>query len=485
MSKRSLPNPKKIAELEQIIEAALRGKPAGKKTGEHGPLDQIAQSLRHMPRQGLQARLRKELERSIAMATASKLPTTQSTFASPRLSYKNAGKAITFYEKAFGAKESWRFENELGMGHAEILIGDSIVMLCDEWPEGGRYSAETLGQSPVSMSVQVPDVDAFVAHAVASGATLKTPATDQFYGYRDAVLLDPFGYAWTIYTVKEVMPVEEMHRRFRASMPPAKKSDVTPVPKGYRTLTQYLVAADADGQIEFLKKTFDAEEVFRSGPGSQGGLHCEMRLGDSMIMVGGGGPGLAWKGEAKPGAFHVYVRDCDATYQRALAAGGVSVNEPADQFYGERSSTVRDAAGNFWYIATYKGESYKWAGAPDVQPSLHPLRAEPVMTFLKKAFGAEELSRHATPEGVILHATMKLGDSQLELGEAHGPYQPMRSMFYLYVPDCDALYRRALAAGATSVMEPTDHPYGDRSGAVKDAFGYEWWIATHIKDMPA
>jgi uncharacterized glyoxalase superfamily protein PhnB len=234
-----------------------------------------------------------------------------------------------------------------------------------------------------------------------------------------------------------------------------------------------------------MKKTFDAEEVFRSGPGSQGGLHCEMRLGDSMMMVGGGGPGLAWKGEPKSGAFHVYVRDCDETYQRAVEAGGVSVNEPADQFYGERSATVRDAAGNFWYIATYKGDSYKWEGAPDVQPSLHPLRAEPVIAFLKKAFGAEELGRHATPEGVILHATLKIGDSHFELGEAHGPYQPMRSMFYLYVPDCDALYQRALAAGATSVMEPTDHPYGDRSGAVKDVFGYEWWIATHVKDMPS
>jgi uncharacterized glyoxalase superfamily protein PhnB len=61
----------------------------------------------------------------------------------------------------------------------------------------------------------------------------------------------------------------------------------------------------------------------------------------------------------------------------------------------------------------------------------------------------------------------------------------MQSMFYLYVPNCDAVYHRALAAGAKSVMEPTDHPYGDRSGAVQDAFGNEWWIATHIKDVPA
>ena len=137
--------------------------------------------------------------------------------------------------------------------------------------------------------------------------------------------------------------------------------------------------------------------------------------------------------------------------------------EPTDQFYGERSATCEDTAGNFWYIATrYKGDNYKWEGAPDIQPSLHPLRAEPVINFLKRAFDAEELGRHATPEGVIHHVTMKIGSSHLEMGEAHGPYQPMQSMFYLYVPNCDAVYRRALAAGGTSIAEP-DRPSVRRS----------------------
>ena len=138
------------------------------------------------------------------------------TFASPRLCFKSAAKAIEFYEKAFGAKESWRFENEGGIGHAEVMIGDSVVMLCEEWPKGGRHSAETLGQSPVSMTIHVPDVDVFVGRAVAAGAKLTTPIADQFYGHRDATLLDPFGYSWNIYTVKEEMSLEEMHRRFKA-----------------------------------------------------------------------------------------------------------------------------------------------------------------------------------------------------------------------------------------------------------------------------
>jgi uncharacterized glyoxalase superfamily protein PhnB len=179
----------------------------------------------------------------------------------------------------------------------------------------------------------------------------------------------------------------------------------------------------------------------------------------------------------------VYVRDCDATYKRALEAGGIGVGEPRDQPYGERSATVKDAEGNHWYIATFKGKDYKWEGAPDVQPFLHPLRAEPVLKFLKRAFGAEELGRFATPDGVIHHATVKIGDSHMEMGEAHEQYQPMQSMFYLYVPNVDALYRRALDAGGTSISEPADQPYGDRNAAVRDPFGNEWYIATHVKDV--
>jgi uncharacterized glyoxalase superfamily protein PhnB len=116
---------------------------------------------------------------------------------------------------------------------------------------------------------------------------------------------------------------------------------------------------------------------------------------------------------------------------------------------------------------------------------MQPLRAEPVINFLKRAFGAREIAKYASPDGVVHHAEIRVGDSVVEMGEAHGKYEPMPAMFYLYVPDCDAVYRRALAAGATSIAEPTDHPYGDRSGAVKDAFGNQWWIATHVKDVSA
>ena len=81
------------------------------------------------------------------------------------------------------------------------------------------------------------------------------------------------------------------------------------------------------------------------------------------------------------------------------------------------------------------------------------------------------------------HAKIRVGTSVVEMGESHGKYPPMPTMFYLYVPDCDAVYHRALAAGATSISEPADQPYGDRSSAVKDAFGNQWYIATHFRDV--
>jgi len=118
-----------------------------------------------------------------------------------------------------------------------------------------------------------------------------------------------------------------------------------------------------------------------------------------------------------------------------------------------------------------------------VNPYLHPRRAEPLIGFLKRAFEAEEVAKYASPDGVVHHAVIRVGDSVLEMGEAHGKYEPMEAMFYLYVPNMEAVYRQALAAGATSFQEPTDQPYGDRNAGVQDAFGNKWYIATHFEDV--
>jgi PhnB protein len=482
MPRRSL-----IEQLDEAVQGIIGspGAPLPRGDAGVGPLVRIAAELRNLPREDFKIRLKKDLERSISMATMT-APTATRTFAAPRLAFKDAAKAIEFYKKAFGAKETMRFDTGEGIPHAEIVIGDSVVMLCEEWPEGGRYSAETMGSSPVSMSIQVPDADAFLDHAVAAGAKLAGPISDQFYGYREGTLLDPFGYTWRVSTVKEEMSVEDMHRRFRAMMNEgeAKKPAVNPIPKGYRTVTPYMVAEDGPALLEFAKQAFGAEDMFRT-VGSAGGLHSEARIGDSMLMIGGGIPGREFRSTANTHALHLYVPDCDAVYERALRAGATSMDEPKDQEYGERSASVKDPAGNYWYVATHKGESYTPEGLNNVNVYMHPLRAEPVINFLKRAFGAREIGKYASPDGVVHHAEIRVGDSVVEMGEAHGKYPPMPTMFYLYVPDCDAVYQRALQAGATSIAEPVDQPYGDRSGAVKDVFGNQWYIATHIKDVTA
>ena len=181
-----------------------------------------------------------------------------------------------------------------------------------------------------------------------------------------------------------------------------------------------------------------------------------------------------------PTAIHFYTPDADAVYRRALAAGAVSIEEPTDQPYGDREAGVRDLAGNQWYIATHKGERYAPEGLRSITPYLHPRGAPALIEFLKDAFGAEEVARYQSPEGVVHHAKIRIGDSIVEMGEAHGPWQPMPTVIFLSVEDVNALHRRAVAAGAVSIEEPADQPYGARVGAVKDPAENIWYIATPI-----
>jgi PhnB protein len=469
--------------MDNVLQSLLAGHAATSADPTLAPLIAIASDLTDLPRENFKARLKSELERKSSMATQVQTAAIRQT-AAPRLRVKNAAAAIEFYRQAFGAREIMRFDVHGHIAHAELTIGNATIMLGEEAPEYGFPGPVALGGSPVSIHLFVDDADDVAAKAVAAGARLVRPVSDQFYGDRSGLVADPFGYSWDIAMRKEEMSAEEMHRRFEAMEQEgaANRTATSPIPKGFHTVTPYLVAQEAEGLIDFLKETFGAEEKFRA-IGSAGGIHAEILLGDSMLMLGGGGPGLAWRGESLPMAFHVYVEDTDAVYQRALAAGAVSIQPPADQAYGERSGSVKDASGNNWYIATLKGDRYIPKGLHTVTAYMHPLRGEPVISFLKRAFGAVELEKYASSDGVIHHAKIQIGDSVLEMGEAHGPYQPMPSMFQLYVPDVDAMYLRAMNAGATSISEPADQPYGARSGGVRDVFGNQWYIATQIREL--
>ncbi|MCI0701657.1 MAG: VOC family protein [Planctomycetia bacterium] len=135
----------------------------------------------------------------------------------PYITVRGAAKAIEFYKQAFGATEVMRFAMPDGtIAHAEIKIGDSVIMLCDEMPAFGNRGPETLGGASGGLMIYLPNVDAAFAQAVAAGAKVFKPLQDQFYGDRSGSVTDPFGHIWTLSTHIEDVSEEEMKKRFEA-----------------------------------------------------------------------------------------------------------------------------------------------------------------------------------------------------------------------------------------------------------------------------
>src|SRR5215471_18391501 len=209
---------------------------------------------------------------------------------------------------------------------------------------------------------------------------------------------------------------EEFHRRTSMTV-------LTPIEPtagefaAIHTVTPFIFVPDGDKLIEFMKHTFDAEET-RRHPHHPGGFVANVRIGDSDLLVMGG---ESLRGQEGPAALHVYVKDCDATYQRALDAGAVTlgsggVGEPADRPYGERAAFVSDPFGNYWFIATRFGDSYAGAGLRQVTPSLLPSNAKPVIEFLQRAFGARVEGLHEE-SGRMVHAFVRIGEATVEMAE--------------------------------------------------------------------
>jgi PhnB protein len=250
---------------------------------------------------------------------------------------------------------------------------------------------------------------------------------------------------------------------------------------GFRTVTPFIIHEKAPELVDFLKTTFGAEELKRDTGGSAYGFYSEVRIGDSMIAIGGGA--AARRGNL-PSALHVYVEDCDAAYRRAMTAGAKTLmgaaGEPADRPYGERSAFVEDAFGNYWYIATRLAPTTEDFGT--VVPYAHPEGARNYIDFLKRAFGAEELAVFEQA-GRVMHAVVRIGDAVLEMGEPADRSGIPSNGFFLFVEDVDTAYARALAAGATAIRPPDNIPYRLRSAIVRDPSGYLWWPARWIEEQ--
>jgi len=444
----------------------------------------IAQGLVGLPRAAFKATLQQQLIRRDSMSSpAPQQEPVRSV--SLYMCVADASAAIEFYREAFGAKELMRLTEPNGrIGHAEIQIGNAVVMISDEYPDYGTVSPQTIGGSSVKIHLDVTDVDTFAERAIAAGATLVRPIEDQFYGDRAGQIADPFGYTWIVATHQKDVPVEEMQKELDKwnQERSAKYSDEASGIKEPRmrrenrhAVTPYITVHKPAELIDFVTESFGAIEHFRA-TGSAGGMHAEVSIGDSIVMIGG-----AEHIQPMPTAIHLYVPDVDQAYERALRAGGKSLMPVADQPYGERSGGVEDVHGNRWYIATpFVPLQTIAADLHTVTVYFHPIGAQRFIDFVTHAFGGTELMRHAEAD-MIMHAKVQIGDSVIELGEARYPTQPLPTAIYLYVNDVDAVYEQALKAGGTSMLAPTDQPYGDRNAWIKDPFDNVWYVAAPIR----
>ena len=150
----------------------------------------------------------------------------------PYIIVADAARALEFYKNAFGAIEVMRLPGAAGrIGHAEIRIGDSMVMLADEFPEMDMLGPQSRGGATASLLLYTEDVDAMFARALDAGATAERPPEDQFYGDRMGTLLDPFGQRWSVATHIEDVSEEEMRRRMESAMPCGEENAAAPTPE--------------------------------------------------------------------------------------------------------------------------------------------------------------------------------------------------------------------------------------------------------------
>lgn len=295
----------------------------------------------------------------------------------PQLVVKGVDAAVDFYVKNLGAQKVYAMAGPDGKSmHAEIKIGDSVLMLDEENLQAGMKSPLALGGSPAVLMMYVPDVDAQAATLTAAGAKLLQPIEDQFWGDRWGEIVDPFGHRWALATHVEDLSPEQMAERAKIAFAPAKgkkpkkgappawkKIAGTPaadkVSKEYHTVTPSFAVADAAAAIEFYKSAFGATEKSRMpAPDGKKIMHAELVLGDSTIMLSDAFPEMGSKSitdfGGSPVSIHYYVTDADAVFARAQSAGARPEMPLTDAFWGDRYGMVVDPAGMAWGLATHK-----------------------------------------------------------------------------------------------------------------------------------
>lgn len=258
-------------------------------------------------------------------------------------------------------------------------------------------------------------------------------------------------------------PTPEKTRRFRRA--------------NFPNIAPYFLVESAPKFIDFLVAAFAGTERIRVPRPEGSVMHAEVAIGNSVIELGDAN-------QQYPQRFmttHLYVPDADATYARALEAGATGVYAPTNEHpSGDRWGEATDPFGNTWYIATRKSWVPGAEGELTVQPYLHLREAHKMIPFIEAALGAKTTGLHKAPDGKVLHATIEIAGATFEIDEAQGRVQPTRAYLHVYVPDTDALYAQAVAAGATGAQAPYTAPYGDRAASISDPFGNTWFLATYL-----
>ena len=295
----------------------------------------------------------------------------------PQIVVKGVDAAVDFYTKSLGAQKVYSMAGPDGKTmHAEIKIGDSLIMVEEENPAEGMKSPILLGGTSASLMVYTPDADAAFAALTAAGAKVDMPLEDQFWGDRWGAVIDPFGHRWAVATHLEELTPEQMAERGKLAMQPppkgkkAKKGEPawkkiagTPAthkePKEYHKVTIGLTVANAAAVIDFYKAAFGAVEKMRM-PAMDGKriMHAEVQIGDTALMISDAFPEMGGKSPADLGGsaltLHHYVTDVDGVFAKAQAAGGKSLMAVTDMFWGDRYGLVLDPAGYAWGVATHK-----------------------------------------------------------------------------------------------------------------------------------
>jgi PhnB protein len=244
----------------------------------------------------------------------------------------------------------------------------------------------------------------------------------------------------------------------------------------FPNIAPYFLVGGAPQFIDFLVSAFEGAEHIRVPRPDGSIMHAEVAIGNSVIELGDANEQYP----SRPMTTHLYVPDADATYARALEAGATPIYAPTDDHpSGDRWGEAKDPFGNTWYIATRRTLVSGAEGFLTVQPYMHLRNAHDMIPFVEAAFSAKATGVHKSPDGIVRHATIEIAGATFEIDEVYGDSQPTESYLHVYVPDTDAVYAQALAAGAEGINPPYTAPYGDRAAGVKDPFGNTWFLATY------